>query len=243
MLQPRGGDPPGTHTQHRHAPGGESGGPCGTRRHPTVELAAKGHMKHTGKTALPDAQAVRRTLEGDTQAFAVLVERHQGPLFAYLGRHLPACEVAEAAQESFVQAFEKLEQLRSPEAFKPWLYAIASRWCIRHWRTGQGRRMLSLDAAQEQSATWLDDLLTADSRERFEDLSREREAKVLVARLMEDLKPEDRIALGLYYVQEHDTAEIAQMMGWSVEKVKVRMHRARKAMARKLDALTQEENK
>lgn len=200
-------------------------------------------MKHTGKSELTDAQIVLKTLQGDTQAFAVLVERHQGPLFAYLGRHLPQSDVSEAAQESFVQAYEKLSQLRSPEAFKSWLYAIASRWCIRHWRSSQTKRTISLDAAQEQSSSWLEDMLAADSRQRFEELAKQREAGELVKRLMEGLKPEDRIALGLYYVQEHDTVEIAQMLGWSVEKVKVRMHRARKAMAQKMKELALEETK
>jgi RNA polymerase sigma-70 factor (ECF subfamily) len=179
-----------------------------------------------------DAQAVGMVLAGQQDAFAVLVRRHQDYLFSLLKRHLPISEVAEAAQDSFVKAFEKLHQLREPGSFRAWLSSLAMRRAIRYWRDVSTRREVSLDLVEDGSRDWLESFLAEDSMQRHEDLLRRREASSVVSWLLGHLKPQDRVALGLFYAGEHELTEIAAMLGWSLEKVKVRLHRARKAMAK-----------
>jgi RNA polymerase sigma-70 factor (ECF subfamily) len=179
-----------------------------------------------------DAQAVGMVLAGRTEAFALLVRRHQDYLFALLKRHLPVSEVAEAAQDSFIKAFEKLHQLREPGSFRAWLSSLALRRAIRYWRDVSARREVSLDATGEGCRDWLESFMAEDSMQRHEDMLRRREASSVVAWLLGHLKPDDRVALGLFYAGEHELTEIAVMLGWSLEKVKVRLHRARKSMAR-----------
>jgi len=181
-----------------------------------------------------DARAVAMVLGGDTQAFAVLVRRHQDYLFNLLRRHLPLSEVAEAAQDAFIKAFEKLSQLREPEAFRSWLTSLALRRAIRYWREVSSRREVSLDLGGEDGE-WLEAFLSDDSRQRHDDMLRRREAGSVVSWLLGHVKPEDRLALGLFYAGGHELTEIAAIMGWSLEKVKGRLHRARKAMAKILD--------
>lgn len=173
-------------------------------------------------------------LGGNTEAFAVLVKRHQDYLFNLLRRHLPQSEVAEASQDAFIKAFEKLSQLREPEAFRSWLTSLALRRAIRYWREVSSRREVSLDLGGEEGE-WLEAFLSDDSRQRHDDMLRRREASSVVSWLLSHVKPDDRVALGLFYAGEHELTEIAAMMGWSLEKVKVRLHRARKAMAKVLD--------
>jgi RNA polymerase sigma-70 factor (ECF subfamily) len=68
---------------------------------------------------------VRAALEGDGQAFDVLHCRYVRLVHAVLLGRLGADDAADAAQDVFLRAWQQLDQLRDPEAFGPWLAAIA----------------------------------------------------------------------------------------------------------------------
>lgn len=78
-----------------------------------------------------DAELVRAVLDGDKQAFAVLVKRYERPVRAValdvLGDYHLAADVS---QEAFVSAYEKLAGLRKPKAFGPWLMKITRRCAL-----------------------------------------------------------------------------------------------------------------
>lgn len=184
-----------------------------------------------------DAHAVRRVLDGDTEAFEVLVRAHQEHLFRLLSRHLPHCEVAEAAQEAFLDAFQSLAKLKDHTRFKSWLSSIALRRAADFWREKSRRGERGVDFSSPEEMAWLEEVMQEDSTARFEQLIERREAARLVETLMEGLSSEDRIAVELFYAEEYGVAEIADMLGWGESKVKVRLHRARKKMARKYEDL------
>jgi len=79
-----------------------------------------------------DAELVRAVLDGEKQAFAVLVKRYEKPVRSValnvLGDHHLAADVS---QEAFVKAYEHLAGLRKPQAFGPWLMKITRRCAIR----------------------------------------------------------------------------------------------------------------
>lgn len=187
---------------------------------------------------MDDAQAVRRVLDGDIEAFGVLVRAHQEHLFRLLSRHLPRDEVAEAAQEAFLDAFENISKLREPDRFRSWLSAIAMRRSADFWRTKSRRSERGVDFSSPEEVAWLEEVMVEDSSRRFEELTERREAAKLVETLMEELSPEDRIAVELFYAEEYGVTEIAEMLGWGESKVKVRLHRARKKMARRFENLS-----
>jgi len=185
-----------------------------------------------------DARAVRRVLEGDTEAFEVLVRAHQEHLFRLLSRHLPHADVAEAAQEAFLDAFQNLSKLKDPLRFRSWLSAIAVRRAADFWRSKARRGERGVDFSSPEEVAWLEDVMLENSTARFEEMTGRREAAKLVETLLEEISPEDRIAVELFYAEEYGVAEIADMMGWGESKVKVRLHRARKKMARKFEELS-----
>jgi RNA polymerase sigma-70 factor (ECF subfamily) len=186
-----------------------------------------------GETAASDERAVKSVLEGDTGAFEVLVRAHQERLFRLLSRHLPRSDVAEAAQETLIDAFVNLSKLREPSRFGSWLSAIALRRAADYWRENAKRRERGVDFSSQEEMAWLEEAMAEDSADRFDELCRREEAARLAELLMEELSPEDRIVVELYYAGEYGVAEIAGMMGWGEPKVKVRLHRARKKMARR----------
>jgi RNA polymerase sigma-70 factor (ECF subfamily) len=75
-----------------------------------------------------DAELVKAVLDGEKQAFAVLVKRYERAVRAValdvLGDYHLA---ADASQEAFVKAYEKLAGLRKPKAFGAWLMKITRR--------------------------------------------------------------------------------------------------------------------
>ena len=90
---------------------------------------------------LEDGILVRRTLCGDKSAFALLVERYQGVVYRIAHREVGNHHDAEdIAQESFLKAYRKLKNLKDPNVFPSWLYAITVNLCNSWWRK-QKRQM------------------------------------------------------------------------------------------------------
>jgi RNA polymerase sigma-70 factor (ECF subfamily) len=84
-----------------------------------------------GSDVRTDAELVNAVLDGEKQAFAVLVKRYERPVRAValdvLGDYHSAADVS---QEAFVKAYEQLEGLRKPKAFGPWLMKITRRCAL-----------------------------------------------------------------------------------------------------------------
>jgi RNA polymerase sigma-70 factor, ECF subfamily len=85
---------------------------------------------------LTDKEYVQRCCDGHPEDFRILVYRYQEPLFSFLTSRLGDRSRAEdAAQESFVRAFQKLKKLRKPESFFSWLLGIAGRVAQEQFRS------------------------------------------------------------------------------------------------------------
>ena len=74
-----------------------------------------------------DLQAVERVLAGDTEAFAELVHRWQGPLVNMAWRYCrDRGRAEEMAQEAFIRAWRGLAGWRRESSFSSWLFAVAA---------------------------------------------------------------------------------------------------------------------
>ncbi|MGD2174346.1 MAG: RNA polymerase sigma factor [Candidatus Brocadiaceae bacterium] len=93
-----------------------------------------------------DGHYVQLCLDGHPEAFRHLVERYQAPLVAYLaGRLGTRAGAEEAAQETFVRSYRRLNGLRKPDSFFSWLLGIATRVA----KEEQRRKARRLEAAEE----------------------------------------------------------------------------------------------
>ena len=78
-----------------------------------------------------DQQYIQEVLEGNTAAYAHLVEQYQSYVFTIVSRILSSREEAEeAAQDTFVKAFRRLKDYRFEAKFTTWLYPIARNTAI-----------------------------------------------------------------------------------------------------------------
>ena len=82
-------------------------------------------------TGLNDNEIISKVLSGDTQAYAVLVNRYQNYVFTLAMRMVKTREDAEeVAQDIFIKAYRALADFRGASKFSTWLYTIVNTTCI-----------------------------------------------------------------------------------------------------------------
>lgn len=176
---------------------------------------------------LEDQLLVERAQRGDKKAFAQLVESYQTPVYNLAYRMLGNANDAEdAAQETFLRAYAQLRRFHADRKFATWLLSIGAHYCIDRLR-GRKFRWLSLD---EESLT---EALASGAPEPEDELLR-RESEQEISNLLERLSPASRLAVVLRYWYDQSIDEIAGTTGDSLGAVKVRLHRARQALAREM---------
>ena len=166
---------------------------------------------------------------GDQTAFSRLVEAYQRPVYNLCYRMLSnAPEAEDAAQETFVRMYTKLHTYQPDRKLSSWVLSIASHYCIDRLRRRRGQ-WLSLD--EEPVAA------TLPSQNRGpEELALRAESRDEVQRLVDMLPAAYRVPLILRYWHDLSYAEIAEVMGLTVQAVKSRLHRARLQVIEKTPA-------
>lgn len=174
-----------------------------------------------------DAALVAAAVAGDRQAFAALVERHQGRILALLER-LTGCheQARDLAQETFVAAYRKLSSFAGRSAFSTWLYRIA---CNHASAAGRRRRpvvaLIGDDGAAIEPVAGLADV---SARLEQEDLARR------VAAALDRLDGRYREVVVLSDMQGLSYEEISEALDIPPGTVRSRLHRGRLELRRLL---------
>ncbi|MFM8321520.1 MAG: RNA polymerase sigma factor [Chloroflexota bacterium] len=164
-----------------------------------------------------------KALQGDPQAFTELVEAYQRPVFNLCYRMTGNAQDAEdAAQETFLRAYQNLNRYDRSRPFSTWLLSIAAHYCIDQAR----KRRHPVVAIEELPVPDLPEPGPGMETQ----LSRKQEQQ-RVRGLLDRLDPLDRAAVVLYYWYDFSYDEICQSLSLSLSAVKSRLHRARRLMA------------
>ena len=178
--------------------------------------------------AIDDQQLARDAQGGSLAAFEELVCRHQARLFHFLCQKLPSREDAEdMAQKALITAWQKLHLYRAEASFATWLYTIARRLVISHYRKHGKMTHCELEAAESV-------LVETDTP--ADECRRAEEHATLWRVAREALKDEAYDMLWLRYRDQLSIAEIATALERTNTSVKVMLHRSRKTLARALEA-------
>jgi len=184
-----------------------------------------------------DAEYIAAVLKGDVSAFEPLVVKYQPRVFATARRYARReSEVEDIVQEVFIKAFQKLSSFRGDAPFEHWLMRVAVRTCYDFLRKYQRNRETALAEISEEEDRWLDSVASSPAGENDDPDA----ARALVARLLEQLSPADRIVITLLEIEGKSVKEIAALTGWSVSLVKVRAFRARAKMRKLLGKISRE---
>jgi RNA polymerase sigma-70 factor (ECF subfamily) len=166
--------------------------------------------------------------QGNDEAFTKLVEEHQTHVYNLCYRMLGESEAAEdAAQETFLRAYQNLHRYDRSRSFATWLLSIGAHYCIDRLR----RRKLSVFSIDEEKddGTSFEIRDTASPDPEAESVKREDRDRLHV--LLKDLDDTDRAAIILRYWHDYSEIEIADSLNLTVSAVKSRLHRARRALA------------
>lgn len=185
-----------------------------------------------------DEELITEVLRGDTSAFSELSARHQDKVERLCHRFFADREVIrDMAQETFIRAFAKLSTYRTDLPFRAWLRAITVNVCYDELRKRQRRPEELIPDLTQAEQTWAS-LVNEATPEAIVQAAQDRaEAEMLARYLLGTLSPDDRMVMTLKETEELSVAEIAEIMGWSEAKVKIRAFRARQSMRRRAEQI------
>jgi RNA polymerase sigma-70 factor (ECF subfamily) len=178
-----------------------------------------------GSVADADRELVTQSYAGSKEAFEQLVLRHKDRLYT-LAYHMlgDRGEAEDVTQETFLRAYERLEEFRGDARFSTWLYRICHNLCVnRFQRKERNSNHGSAPEAVPSSTVGSCDQLLVKERQQLMNWALSR------------LKAEFREAVLLYHTEHLSYEEIAEVLGSPVGTVRSRIHRGReelKAMLR-----------
>ncbi len=138
----------------------------------------------------------------------------------------------DAVQETMMEAWRHVGQLRDPQRFQAWLDGICRNVC-RRYQTPNGAQHISLSTlAPDETNNVVDAALALPDPvavDPAEELSRQ-DLATLLDRAMGHLSPDTRKLMELCYLAEIPQSEVASQMGLTVGALELRLHRARKQL-------------
>ena len=180
-----------------------------------------------------DEVLIQRVLEGRQEDFALLVGRHAGAMLHFVGRMIPVREEAEeVVQDALLAAYQRLHDFDAQRAsFAVWLRRIAFNTATHHLR-GHRPTFITLEENLNKTHAITDADLDRLLSEGGPDL------KELLDRALEQLRPEERTLLHLFYTDGRPLSEIAFILGLTDEErparavsaLTSRLHRIRKKL-------------
>ena len=189
-------------------------------------------------TDKPDEELIAEVLAGQTDSFSELAGRHRQRVERLCRRFFSDEEMArDIAQESFIRAFTALASYRAEMPFGGWLRAIVVNLCYDELRRRRRRPEELVGDFSAPEVQWMQLVNGATPEQLVGEEEERRESYNLAHRLLDTLKPEDRMVMVLKESEELSVSEIAETLGWSEAKVKIRAFRARQALRKQAERM------
>jgi RNA polymerase sigma-70 factor, ECF subfamily len=197
------------------------------------------YMAHSPEIALPgivsseseedDTQLVTASQNGDQDAFASLVQRHQRRIFSLVLRMLQDYEEAsEITQEAFLAAWLGLPSFRGEARFATWLYRIAYHCALKQLERRKRERLLLAAIEAKQL------LEEVNKQQQAEDILELRAWQAIIREQLEKLPTKYRIVLILRHLQEMTYEEMADILTLPIGTLKTHLFRARHLLKERL---------
>src|SRR3989442_2466223 len=153
-----------------------------------------------------DREVIERVVEGDSEAFNILIRRWERPIYNFIVRMIgDRDEAMDLSQDCFLKAYRELRTLKDRDRFSSWLYRIAHNACLSQIRKNHGKTWVELDP----------ELGAAESRP---------ETRLAVEKALGQLPPDQREAVVLKVFQSLKFEEIAAIQDAPISTVKSRLY-------------------
>lgn len=179
-----------------------------------------------------DANLVRRSAQGDREAFVELMRRHRGSLVALIRRLVADLDEAEdLLQETLVHSWLNIAKVRKPERVQAWLLQVARNLCRDYHKSAERRAYPT-----EQSEL-------ADYLNRYGRAAPPNSITMEVREATHRLSPAEREVIQLFYAQGFTIKEICSRTQSPAGTVKSRLFTARHHLRSFIDITDEEERK
>ena len=188
-----------------------------------------------GSTEVRDeAQMIAKILAGDSQLFHELIRPYERRVYVMALSFLRnEADAEDAAQEAFLKAFRNLSSFRGEAKFGTWLVSITLNEARSRIRSRDSIKMESLDVPPDEEGDTSPALLR-DWKEIPSEALERKEIRVLLQRAVTALPLIYREVFQLRDIEQLSVNEAAAALGISIAAVKVRLHRARMMLQKKL---------
>ncbi|MCT4628587.1 sigma-70 family RNA polymerase sigma factor [Winogradskyella sp.] len=161
---------------------------------------------------------------GDTKAYAQLVDRYKDLVYTLALRMLKRREEAEeVAQDTFIKVFKSLNKFKGDSKFSTWIYRVAYNTCLDSLK--KNKKHLNNVAIDEFTYNKLDTIDNA-----LDHIIKE-EKSTLIKNCINKLPEDSSALLTLFYFEELSLDEISKIINVEANTVKVKLFRARKKLA------------
>ncbi len=171
-----------------------------------------------------DQVYINKILNGDTNAFTVLVDRYKDLVFTLALRMVKNREEAEeVSQDTFIKVYKSLNRFKGDSKFSTWIYRVAYNTCLDRLKKNKRQEYtVAIDEYTEHQVKTLENAL---------DALEEQEKQLAIKKCLKMLPSEDSFILTLYYFEELSLDEISKITGLKPNNVKVKLFRSRKKLA------------
>lgn len=177
---------------------------------------------------LPDDALVNEVLNGNDDAFAVLIERYQKPIFNMAFRMCGDYdESADLTQEAFLQIYRVLDKYDPEKKFFSWMYRVAHNICINvlHKRP---KNVVSMDEVQENR------LFNEDPLAQPEKYYSNQELRTNIDRAILNLPETYHDVIYMRFVHNLSYQQIADTMGLPISTIETRIYRGKALLQKEL---------
>ncbi|MCL6296499.1 RNA polymerase sigma factor [Jejuia spongiicola] len=171
-----------------------------------------------------DQYYINQIIDGDTNAFSVLVDRYKDLVFTLALRMLKNREEAEeVSQDTFIKTYKSLHKFKGDSKFSTWIYRVAYNTCLDRLKKNKKHfNDVAIDEFAEHQIKTIDNAL---------DKMEQEEHNQAIKDCLTLLPNDDSFLLTLYYFEERSLEEISKIIGIKANNVKVKIFRSRKKLA------------
>lgn len=174
-------------------------------------------------STIPDQHYIDKILKGETNAFAVLVDRYKDMIFTLALKMVKNREEAEeVAQDTFIKIYSSLTKFKGESKFSTWIYKIAYNTCLDRLKKSKKDLNISIDDFSSHLIKTMDNALST---------LEENERKQTIQKCLNLLPRDENFLLTLFYFDDQNLEEIGKIMNISANNAKVKLFRSRQKLA------------
>ncbi|MEP6928903.1 MAG: sigma-70 family RNA polymerase sigma factor, partial [Flavobacterium sp.] len=175
-------------------------------------------------STVEDQHYINLIIQGDHNAFAVLVNRYKDMIFSLALKMVKNREEAEeVSQDTFIKIYNSLSKFKGDSKFSTWSYKIAYNTCLdRLKKNKKEENNISIDEFSAHLIKTMDNALSA-----LED----KERKQTIQNCLNLLPSDENFLLTLFYFDDQSLDEIGKIMNISTNNAKVKLFRSRQKLA------------